>query len=74
MSKLVPISHRILFKILKKLDFECIRQSGGHTIWGHPDGRITVVPVHGREEIRKGLLSKILDDIQLSVDEFNKLR
>jgi predicted RNA binding protein YcfA (HicA-like mRNA interferase family) len=74
MSKLVPVSHRVLFRILKKLDFECVRQSGGHAIWEHADGRLTVVPVHGREEIGKGLLSKILDDIKLSVDEFNRLR
>jgi len=74
MSKLVPVSNRVLFRVLKKLDFECVRQTGGHTVWEHPDGRVTVVPVHGREEITKGLLSKILDDIKLSVDEFNHLR
>jgi predicted RNA binding protein YcfA (HicA-like mRNA interferase family) len=74
MIKLVPVNHRVLFRILKKLGFECVRQSGGHTIWEHPDGRVTVVPVHGREEIRKGLLSKILDDIKITVEEFENLR
>lgn len=74
MSKLVPASHRVVFKVLKKLGFRLVRQKGGHSIWEHQDGRITVVPVHSREEIGKGLLAKILADIELSVAEFNKLR
>ena len=74
MSKLVPVSHRIVFKVLKKLGFEKVRQKGGHSIWVHDDGRITVVPVHSKENIGKGLLSKILDDIGIDVDEFNRLR
>jgi predicted RNA binding protein YcfA (HicA-like mRNA interferase family) len=51
-----------------------VRQKGGHSIWAHEDGHITVVPVHGREKIGKGLLSKILDDIEMEVDDFNKMR
>ncbi len=74
MSRLAPVSHRIVFKVLKKLGFVCVRQKGGHTIWAHEDGRITVVPVHGRETIGKGLLAKILDDIELSLSEFDRLR
>ena len=74
MTKLVPVSHRVLFKILKKLGFICVRQKGGHSIWEHEDGRITVVPVHSKEKIGKGLLVKILSDIELSKDEFEKMR
>jgi len=39
----------------------------------HPDGRTTVIPIH-TEEISKGLLRKILNDIQLSVEEYDRLR
>ena len=74
MSKLVPVSHRIVFKVLKKLGFEKVRQKGGHSIWAHADGRITLVPVHSKENIGKGLLSKILNDVDIDVDEFNRLR
>lgn len=74
MTKLVPVKHRVLFRILKKLGFVCVRQKGSHTIWEHKDGRITVVPVHSKEKIGKGLLAKILSDIELSIEEFEKLR
>ena len=50
-----------------------IRQKGSHTFWRHPDGKCTVVPIHRGEEIRKGLLRSILNDIELSVEEFEKL-
>ena len=74
MTKLVPVSYRVLSKILNKLGFTCVRQKGGHSIWIHEDGRITVVPVHSKEKIGKGLLVKILSDIKLSKDEFENLR
>jgi predicted RNA binding protein YcfA (HicA-like mRNA interferase family) len=34
---------------------------------------MTVVPVHGREEIGPGLLAKILRDCDMSRDELRKL-
>jgi predicted RNA binding protein YcfA (HicA-like mRNA interferase family) len=34
---------------------------------------VTVVPVHGREEIGPGLLAKILRDCELSRDELRDL-
>ena len=74
MTKLVPVSHRVLFKILKKLGFVRIRQKGGHSIWIHKDGRITVIPVHSKEKISKGLLLKVLSDIELSKENFEKMR
>ena len=74
MTKLVPVSYRALFKILKKLEFVCVRQKGSHSIWEHEDGRITVVPVHSKEKIGKGLLAKILSDIKLNKEDFEKMR
>ncbi|WP_428671060.1 type II toxin-antitoxin system HicA family toxin [Reyranella sp.] len=35
----------------------------------HADGRVTVVPVHGREEIGPGLLSKVLRDCDIDRNE-----
>ena len=33
----------------------------------HPDGRSTVVPIHGRETIGVGLMSKAVGTIQIAV-------
>ena len=74
MVKLVPISGRRLCKVLEKLGFEKIRQVGSHARYKHSDGRKTVVPVHGDEELGKGILGEILKQIKLSRDEYDKLR
>lgn len=47
--------------------------SGAHVFFQHADGRTTVVSVHNHE-IGRGLLRKILSDINLSVEEYDKLR
>ena len=46
---------------------------GSHVFFKHKDGRTTVVPIHNRE-LSKGLLRKILNDVQLSLEEYEKLR
>ncbi len=74
MTRLVPISGRKLCKILEKLGFEKIHGKGSHIRFRHADGRRTVVPVHGNEEIGVSLLSEILKQIKLSREEFEKLR
>jgi len=72
--RLVPISGRKLCKILERLGFEKIHQVGSHARYKHPDGRITVVPVHGNEEVGKGLLGEILKQTKISRKEFDRLR
>ena len=74
MTKLVPVSGRKLCKILEKLGFEKIHQVGSHARYIHQDGRSTVVPIHGDEELGKGLLVEILKQIKLNREEYDKLR
>lgn len=73
MPKLIPIKPKKLIKILKELGFSERDAEGSHVFFKHEDGRTTVVPIHNRE-LSKGLLRKILNDIQLSVEEYDKLR
>ena len=74
MVKPVPISGRKLCKLVEKLGFEKIHQVGSHARYNHPDGRLTVVPVHGDEELGKGLLAEILKQIKLDREDYDKLR
>ena len=63
MSKL-PLMRAIeVAKVLKKLGFEMKRQEGSHMFFEHPDGRTTVIPNHGGEEVDRGLLNKIISTI-----------
>ncbi len=70
--RLVPLKSSIVIKILKKLGFQPIRQRGSHIYFKHPDGRATVVPFHKGENISKGLLKKILQDIETDWNTFIK--
>lgn len=73
MSKLPIISGKELIKVLLKLDFTESRQSGSHKIFKHIDGRTTSVPMHSGEDLGKGLLRKILHQIEVPPDQFLKL-
>ncbi|MDD2401857.1 MAG: type II toxin-antitoxin system HicA family toxin [Clostridia bacterium] len=73
MSKLTIISSKDMVKILKKIGFKELRQQGSHKCFVHPDGRQTVIPFHN-EDIGRGLLRKILRDIDISVDSYEELR
>jgi predicted RNA binding protein YcfA (HicA-like mRNA interferase family) len=73
MPKLVPIKPKKFIKILLKLGFKKRDAEGSHVFFKHPDGRTTVIPVHNKD-IGKGLLKQILNDIQISVKEYDNLR
>jgi len=74
MSKLLQITANELIKILSKIGFKIMRQSGSHVFLRHDDGRTTVVPNHPGEKLDRGLLNKILrKDIQISREEFTGL-
>jgi len=68
-----PTPAKKVIKILSKIGFEVTRQRGSHLILRHPDGRLTVVPVHSGEDIGRGLLSKIIKDTKMSRKQFLKL-
>ncbi len=74
MVKLVPVSGKEFCKILEKLGFEKIYGKGSHMRFKHPDGRRTVVPVHGNEKLGKGLLMQILKQVKLTKEDYDKLR
>lgn len=70
---LKPQPAKKVIKALSTLGFQVVRSRGSHVVLKHPDGRFTVVPVHAREEISMGLLTKIIKDAGMSRDEFIKL-
>ena len=73
MSRLPRLTGSEVVRALQKADFEVVRQRGSHVYMRHADGRATVVPVHKGEDLGRGILSKILRDVELSRQEFRKL-
>ena len=74
MTKLVIISAEDMKRILIYLGFKQKRQVGSHAIFAHLDGRCTVVPFHKGEDLGRGLIRKILRDIDIPPGEYEKLR
>ena len=70
MPKLPIIKARELLGALKRLGFYKHHQAGSHIQLKHPDGRRVTLPYHPSREIRRGTLRAIIDDLEMSVEEF----
>lgn len=73
MSPGLPIlKAREIIRVLKQLGLNAIRQKGSHMFFEHPDGRTTLISIHGGEDIGRGLFRQILREINVSPEEFSK--
>ena len=61
-------------RVAQKLGFEWKRQTGSHERWNHADGRSVTIPLHGGREIGPPLFFKIVRQLGITVEEFQKLR
>jgi predicted RNA binding protein YcfA (HicA-like mRNA interferase family) len=73
MSRLILINAVNLEKLVLKIGFVKMRQKGSHAFYRHADGRTTTIPFHVGKDIPRPLLRKILNEIKISVDEYNEL-
>ncbi|MDX9798621.1 MAG: type II toxin-antitoxin system HicA family toxin [Bacteroidales bacterium] len=73
MNKLPILTGLEIIKALEKNGFIIIRQKGSHVFLRQKnDNRTTIVPIHKGKDIDRSLLSKILNDAGLSIEEFIK--
>ena len=72
MKKYPRLTGKRLIKILKSFGFEVKRIKGSHHILKNSEGKVTVIPVHTNEIIGPGLLSKILADCDIKIEELIK--
>lgn len=70
MGVLPVLNARQVLRMLEKAGFEVQRQTGSHVRLKHPDGRAVTVPVHGSQDIGRGLLRKILRDAEMTPAQF----
>jgi predicted RNA binding protein YcfA (HicA-like mRNA interferase family) len=62
-----------LSKVAEMAGFQKVRQEGSHNVFRNAEGRVVVIPDHGPQVIVRPLLRKILRDLALSVDEYNRI-
>lgn len=67
--RLPQLSARRLLALLEGKGFQRVRQSGSHVILRHADGRRVTVPTHGKRDLGRGLLSQILKDAGLAIED-----
>ena len=73
MSKLPIVNAKQLEKLLLQLGFTVLRQKGSHKFYKHADGRYTTLPHHPGEDLSRPLIKAILNQLDLSTEEFIQL-
>ncbi|MBI5411822.1 type II toxin-antitoxin system HicA family toxin [Candidatus Peregrinibacteria bacterium] len=70
MIKLPILSGKKLLKILQQKGYRAVRKRGSHVFVEDQNGiRITVIPIHSNEDLGRGLLKSILNDLDLSAED-----
>ncbi|MBI4029516.1 MAG: type II toxin-antitoxin system HicA family toxin [Candidatus Blackburnbacteria bacterium] len=70
MPKLPVVKTKELLKTVQKLGFVKHHQTGSHIQLKHSDGRRVTIPYHPSKEIRRKTLKGIINDIDMTVEEF----
>ena len=60
-------------KVIEKLGFVLVRQSGSHRIYKNQMGICITIPYHTGKTLHPKVLKNILKDVDISIEEFNKL-
>jgi len=73
MPKLPIVKTKELIRALERLGFFKFHQVGSHAQFKHKDGRRVTVPVHYGRDIKKKMLNGIINDLDITIEEFIKL-
>lgn len=73
MSKLPVIKSKELIRAFNRLGFFERHRVGSHAQFKHSDGRRITVPIHSGKDIKKKTLRGIINDLNISVEEFVKI-
>jgi len=73
MSKLKPVGYDEFARKLKRAGYIPVRKSR-HTVYFHPLKQITIpLPHKHPHDIPKGLLHKLIKEMKVPLEEFNRL-
>jgi predicted RNA binding protein YcfA (HicA-like mRNA interferase family) len=74
MSDKIPrITAHKAIKVLEKMGFALIRQSGSHKIYRSKDGKRITIPYHSGKILHPKIVKRILEDTDLTVERFMEL-
>lgn len=72
-ERLSALKAKDLIRVLQKDGFVLAHQKGSHATYKHPvtQKRVTI-PIHPGKDLKRGLLRGILNDLNLTPEEFLK--
>ena len=73
MSKLRLVPYALLAKVAEARGFRWVRSVGSHNTFRDKSGKIIVIPDHGSTVIFRPLLRKILRDMGVGIEEYEKI-
>ena len=74
MSQRLPrVTADEIIRVLEKIDFALVRQSGSHKIYRSSTGKRVTVPYHKGKILHPKVLTSILRDANLSREDFKNL-
>ena len=73
MPKLPVIKSKELVRVLEKLGFLKHHQVGSHAQFKHADSKRITVPIHEGKDLNKKILKGVINDLELSVEDFIEL-
>ncbi|MCD6141268.1 hypothetical protein DRJ23_05165 [Candidatus Acetothermia bacterium] len=74
MSKLPVVSGREVVKRLEKIGFVFVRQSGSHMVLRREKPPKMTISIPDHKELKRRTLKNILRQVDLTVDEFERLK
>ena len=74
MPKLPVLSGKRLLRLLLKHGYTALRQKGSHVFVENADGTVgTAIPLHGNEDLGPGILTSILRDLDMTIDQLRHM-
>lgn len=74
-SAFPDVNSKQITKVIEKLGFEFIRQSGSsHAVYRRAsDGHRTTIPIHGKKSLKRKTIKSICKDIGITIEELRNL-
>lgn len=72
-KKLPGVTATDAIKVLVKIGFSLVRESGSHKIYKNKRGKRITIPYHRKKILHPKILKSILIDSGLTIDDFNEL-
>jgi len=74
MSEKIPrITARKAIKVLEKMGFVLVRQSGSHKIYKNKERKRITIPYHSGKILHPKIVKRILEDTDLTLEMFKEL-